>query len=173
MTKMLDPIEEARRPLLEEIATLREVNDEQAKRLAGCHRIMMELTAENDEFREQIRKAQERIRVAEAFRNPVIDDRWKEQSERADKAEAERDHLIASLKHAHGKIERLEAERDRAWNEAIEAAAAVVKRHGAECKEGISALGDTPAIKASASAANGACVVAAGFIRSLAKEAGE
>lgn len=82
MTKIdVTPIEEMHRHLCAEIATLREVNAAQA---------------------EQLRKAQERIRAAEAENG-----------------------ILKTEKHAEAEyIGHLIAERDRAWNEAIEAAEA-------------------------------------------------
>ena len=72
-----------------------------------------------------------------------------------------------------GVVKMTEAER-KAWNDAIEAAARIVEGHGADCREAISALGSGPAIEASAAASHGACKVAAGYVRALAKpEAGE
>jgi hypothetical protein len=59
MTKMLDPIEEAQRPLRDEISILREVNAAQADNYASLARQLADRE-------EQLRRAQERIRAAEA-----------------------------------------------------------------------------------------------------------
>jgi chromosome segregation ATPase len=94
MTKMLDPIEEAQRALRDEIAMLREVNRAQADNYSSLARQLADRE-------EQLRKAQERIRAAE------------EKCELLNKAHAQMQRTM----------DRLVAERDKAWNEAIEAAA--------------------------------------------------
>jgi predicted nucleic acid-binding Zn-ribbon protein len=65
MTKMLDPIEEAQRALRDEIAMLREVNRAQADNYANLARQL-------SDREEQLRKAQERIRAAEAAEDRAI-----------------------------------------------------------------------------------------------------
>jgi predicted nucleic acid-binding Zn-ribbon protein len=111
MTKMLDPIEEAQRALRDEIAMLREVNRAQADNYTSLARQLADRE-------EQLRKAQERIRAAEA-------------------------------------------ERDRAWNEAIEAAAVLCEDHAPVTQDlNHTAIAET-------------LFEASRAIRSLAKEAGE
>jgi predicted nucleic acid-binding Zn-ribbon protein len=78
MTKMLDPIEEAQRALRDEIAMLREVNRAQADNYASLARQLADRE-------EQLRKAQERIRAAEAERDRA----WNEAIEAAMRAVAE------------------------------------------------------------------------------------
>jgi Skp family chaperone for outer membrane proteins len=115
MTKMLDPIEEAQRALRDEIAMLREVNRAQADNYTSLARQLADRE-------EQLRKAQERIRAAEA-------------------------------------------ERDRAWNEAIEAAVRVIE-NGLAQGRGVAGAEGLEMVVAAAE-------FIAEDIRSLAKEAGE
>jgi chromosome segregation ATPase len=145
---------------------LREVNRAQAENYTNLARQLADRE-------EQLRRAQEKIR-ATALRElqawGQAQDAWEAQKA----AEAERDNATAMLicerakwDVLHDELESVEAERDRAWNEAIEAAGATTCRlkrgwqdygrdMGTEFECEIDALNDAIAA-----------------IRSLAKEAGE
>jgi predicted nucleic acid-binding Zn-ribbon protein len=146
MTKMLDPIEEAQRALRDEIAMLREVNRAQADNYTSLARQLADRE-------EQLRKAQERIRAAEA----------------------ERDKTVLAYALQERRAIEAEAELDRAWNEAIEAAAHCVadaaRRHR-EASSGKFLRRDFAAQRLASYAAQSIDALVY-RIRSLAKEAGE
>jgi chromosome segregation ATPase len=117
------------------------------QQISDLQDLVAKVTEVNAAQAEQLRKAQERIRAAEA----------------------ERDHANAMLicerakwDALHDELESVEAQRDRAWNEAIKAACKVIDRERKTILGDAAFLTDVPFSKRFADA-----------IRSLAKEAGE
>jgi hypothetical protein len=150
MTKIdTTPIEEMHRNLCAEIAMLREVNRAQADNYASLARQLADRE-------EQLRKAQERIRAADAERDHAWD--------MVAKADAAAIRCAAQSLDDKIRANAAKAREVRAWNEAIEAAADLAWRHH---------VWDMTSRGRNPDDYTGSYRTIAAAIRSLAKEAGE